>query len=195
MRGTGHGVSPERIGAMRPRRAVESPVALLLAVLPVALLGGCDLSLGLGPGLDRGRDLEGRYEGTFTLEQESFGFAGGGFERFDGTVTIRRRFGSGFSGEWRLRAAGRTLGGDVERGRVDSFGGISFDLETGFGEDVLEALTGCLFLDGERRFHGSVFDGRLRADRAARLRCRLRSGRLETIRFRLSFSGRRDRFL
>lgn len=183
---------------MTPRRAGSPPAtvlltAVLLAVLGLAL-GGCDLRLGLGTGLEGDRELEGRYEGTFTLEQESSGFGGGGFETFDGTLEIRRGFGRGFSGDWRLRAFGRTLRGDVEDGRVDSFDGITFELETELGEELLEALTDCRFEDGERGFRGSVFDRRLQADRVALFRCRLGSGRFETVRFRLSFSGRADRF-
>ena len=174
---------------MTPRRVRSIRLPLLLAVLTLTS-AGCDLGFGLGPE----REFEGRYEGTFTLERESFGSVGGGFECFDGTLEIRRGFGDDLSGEWRLRADGRTLRGDLENGHVDSFGEVSFVLESDFRDDLLEVLTGCRFVDGERRFHGSVFDGRLRADRVARLRCPVAADRLQTIRFRLGFSGRRDRF-
>lgn len=178
---------------MTRHRAARSSTTAVLAVLVVAS-GGCDLRLGLGTGLGPERELEGRYEGTFTLEQEAFGSVGSGFDRFDGTVEIRHGFGGDLSGDWRLRTASRTLRGDLEDGRVNSFDEVAFELETDFGDDALEALTGCGFVDGERRFRGSVFDGRLQVDRVARLRCRLVSGRLETLRFRLTFAGRRDRF-
>lgn len=174
---------------MSPRRLATVP----LIALTVLAGAGCEIGIGIGTGLhdDRFRDLEGRYEGSFVLEFDPVGGVGD-FDEDPGTIEITRRHGRGFSGDWRWFLDGRRLSGRLEDGR-DEFGGIVFELETDFGEDLLEAVTGCRFRSGERRFHGRLSGRRLHAERIARLLCRDRFGRLRDVRFRLSFSGHRDR--
>lgn len=161
----------------------------LLLLVP---LTGCELGIGIGTGLHDDRDLDGRYEGTFTLEWDPF--AGGfGREEDRGVIDLDRRHGRGFDGEWSWRLGGRWIDGDVEDGRADVFGDVAFELETDFGEDLLEAVTDCRFLSGDRRFHGSVSGRRLRVERSARLRCPDRFGPgFRDLFVRLSFSGWRD---
>lgn len=182
-----------------PRRRTVSglvPILGLLALAPAA----CDWAL-VDP--DRrhysDRAIEGRYEGTFVLEWETYDRRGRrGRDGGRGSIRIDRAYGSTFEGEWSWRLDGRWLEGDLERGREDFLGDVSFSLEprfrgTRFGSDLLEELTGCHFVSGDRRFHGSFGRAVLRADRRARLRCRDPfGGRSEDLLVRVSFSGRRS---
>ncbi len=159
--------------------------ALVLSV--VLALAGCDMQLGLGTEpLDR--DLRGRYEGAFRVEWEDR--RGGGRDGGSGVIRLERAFGSSFGGWWGWWLGAHRLGGEVERGRADGFGRVSFELRTDFGRDLLEDLTDCRFVSGDRRFDGEVRRGELRARRTARLRCRDPfTGRSEDVRVRVWFAG------
>lgn len=170
--------------------AHRSSTVLVAALLAPAALALAACEVGLGTGLHDDRLASGRYEGEFLLEWDPVGEPGG-WEEDRGTLHIDR-FGSRFSGDWRWLIDGRWLSGRLHDGR-DQVGRITFFLETDFGEDVLEAVTGCRFHSGERRFRGRGDRGWLHAERSARLRCRDRFGRWRDVWFRLAFSGHRDR--
>ena len=182
------------MGIFRRRTPVGLvPILGLLTLAPAA----CDWAL-VDP--DRrhysGRDLQGRYEGTFVLEWDAHRRGGRrGWDEGRGSIRVDRSYRSGFEGEWSWRLDGRWLEGDLERGREEFLGEVSFSLEPRFRGDLLEELTGCRFVSGDRRFHGTFGRGTLRAERTARLGCRDPfSGRREDIVVRVSFSGRRGGF-
>lgn len=173
---------------MRPRLPIPPWIAILSLLLALAA-GGCEWGLGLGTG-DFDRDLRGRYHGTFAIEWDG---ARGGWDEGPGEILLERSFGgSRFEGRWEWRLAGRRFRGDLEDGRARAFGDISFALETFGGRDLLEGITDCRFVSGDRRFHGEVHGRFLRADRIARLRCRDPfTGFRDEVRVRVSFRGRR----
>lgn len=168
--------------ASLPRR-LRGPAAAVVAALAVS---GCEVAT--GPGFFG--DIRGDYDGFFALEWEPVRAGRGGFEDGPGHIDIERRHRAGFSGDWSWRLNGHLFRGDLERGREEFGDEVSFLLESGFGHDILEEVTGCRFVSGERFLHGFVSRGRLRAERIARLRCFF-TGFGEDFVFRLSFSGRR----
>lgn len=158
--------------------------------MTVVALVACELTT--GPGFFRD-GLRGRFDGTFTLEWEPVGFGRAGWIDGHGSIRIHRHGGSRFEGDWAWRLDGHLLRGDLERGREGFRDDVSFRLESRFGRDLLEELTGCFFLRGERHFHGFASRGRLRAWRTARLRCHDAFGFDRDFRddlvVRLSFEG------
>lgn len=170
-----------------PSRTVPAPA--VLAVLAVLALAGCEVTTGLG---GFGHDLRGRYDGTFTLEWEPLSRGRGGWIDGRGSIRIDRHRGSTFSGEWAWRVDRQLFRGELEAGREEFRDEVSFFLEERFGHDVLEEVTGCFFLTGDRAFFGIASRGRLRAARTARLRCHDPfAGFRRDVLARLSFSGRR----
>lgn len=171
--------------APTPRRP---PIAATFGAVTILLLVACEVTT--GPRFRH--DLRGRYDGIFTLEWEPVARGRGGWLDGRGSIRIHRHHRSTFSGEWAWRVDGQLFRGDLEAGREEFRDEVSFFLEPRFGRDVLEEVTGCFFLTGERAFFGFASRGRLRARRTARLRCRDPFGGFhQDILVRLSFSGRR----
>lgn len=158
-----------------------------LALAGAVALSGCDMHLGPGTApLDR--ELRGRYDGSFRVEWDDR--RGGGRDEGPGAIRLDRAFGSSFEGWWEWWLGTRRLRGEVERGRADGFGRVTFELRTDFGRDLLEHLTDCRLVSGDRRFTGEVRRAELRARRTARLRCRDPfTGRSDEVWVRVSFSG------
>lgn len=175
-------------GRPAARSAPGLPVPLLLALFAAAVLAGCEWGLGVGGGpLDP--EIRGRYDGTFFVEWDDFRHRG--WDEGPGTIRIRRTLGDTFEGRWEWWLGGRRLEGELERGRGDRRGRLSFRLES-WGRDLMEALTDCRLLSGDFAFHGELRGRFLRADRSGRLRCRDPfTGRAEDVHVRITFRGRR----
>lgn len=165
----------------RPFLAVTAGALMLLG------LTACEVAT--GPGRFPG-DLRGTYDGRFTLEWEPVDFGRGAWTDGFGSIRIRRHHGSRFSGNWSWRLDGHLLRGDLEAGREEFRDEVSFFLEASFGHDLLEVVTDCRFVAGDRYFWGIVRGRRFEAERTARLRC-YDAGFAEDWVFRLRFSGRR----
>lgn len=171
-----------RIPGTATRRSGVAAAAGLAALL----LAACELHT--GPDLFR-HDLRGDFDGFFTLEWEPVDFGRGGWVDGHGSIHIHRGHRSSFEGDWVWRLDGRRFRGDLERGREEFGDEVSFRLESRFGHDLLEEVTGCFFLRGDRFFYGFARHGRLVASRTARLRCHDAFGFDDDIVVRLTFEG------
>lgn len=176
---------PYRDATASPALPGRARPGIVVGTLALLALTACDVTT--GPGHFR-RDLRGDYQGTFTLEWEPVGHGRGDWLDGFGSIRIRRQHRPTFSGDWSWHLDGHLLRGDLEAGREEFRDEVTFFLEPHFGHDLLEEVTDCFFVGGDRHFWGIVRHHRLRAERTARLHCH-DSGFAGDWVFRLSFVG------